>query len=152
MKNKLLRTFYSSLLYRIYLDFIYWKNKHNLEKELHASFSNYDVKSYYQQDQTQYKYQEGITQLKAKVRKAGNLEEYLKTVTDVFHLADIDNPEVIRMKQILRKFYVNKSVDVSTEKEKVGMIDQRINHYYELQKHKLEREQRRKERTDGKNT
>jgi hypothetical protein len=153
MKNKLLKTFYSSILYRLYLDYVYWKDKQSLENTLIDSLGSLKSNTYYQQDQTQHKYQEGLGLLKKAVKAAsnGNPTAYLTATGDMVKLADITDADTIKTTQILRKFYVNKSVDVRTEKDKEAMIDQRILHFYELQQHKLDREKRRKEKQNGKN-
>jgi hypothetical protein len=155
MINKLTTWFYRSIFGEWYLNYLLTRSSKQAEKDINNLFiSDFDSETAdIIQDSQQYKYQESILHLKKLVNeraKTKSYDEVLKEIDNLFSLVTTPNTTEAKIKAIIYSRAVGKTTDVKTEKDKVEMVDKRINDYYELQKHVLERQKRRLERKSGK--
>ena len=118
-----------------------------LLKELSEPVAYVPTMQYYHEDMAQAAIAEGVTRIKNKLQYAtenGKLEQQLEHA-EIVTLAENESKESKARAELLKTLYVKPEVNQDQ------MINQRINHYYQLQQHKVEREQRRKMRGKSQN-
>lgn len=120
------------------------KRERELEQEIKDTIFSKPHEYSYHNDIAQTAIAEGVYRIKNKLQSArfsGKLEEELQN-KELIALAENENVESKLTAEFLKSLYTTPEVP------KDSMIDDRISHYYELQKHKLEREERRKRRKE----
>lgn len=126
----------------IWARYLIWKKEKEISKEFNNSISYSSTTVEHHEDAIQRAVTEGVSRIKNKintmVEKGDSYDTVLRKM-DMLTLAE--NNEGQETVKILRNTFVYKQ-----EKTKEAMIDDRINHYYQLQKHKLDREKWRSQR------
>jgi hypothetical protein len=122
-----------------------WYNSDRVEDSLH-------------EHEVQKKYYNGLTLMKARLKdKAANspVEEILTqykgsedfyTQEDLLALAKDSTEFAEELTKLRASIVIYEGSDIKSDEDKEKMINDRINHYLDLQKHKLERELLRKAR------
>lgn len=128
-----------------------WWTMFFLEKEMNKEIDQ-NVNMYYhrpsteavQDDETvQQKYFNGITLMKRRLKEkmAGvDPHTYLSSnPVDLLALAKDEDAQRKALREVREAAYVFSGMDVKTEADKTKMVDERIGHYYKLQRDKEER-------------
>ena len=132
----------------LYLDLLVWWDTRKLdkfiEKELLSSVGENNA-AYYEDDVARL-YAEGIARIKGKInsrvkeRSAEEYHEVLKQVKNLISEAREETFQEARRRKMLESAYVRRGSDVKNSRDKKKMIDERIQHYQELQAYNEQRQ------------
>lgn len=130
-------SFLKNLIHR----YIVWRETRKIESEIDAVFGHnrFTLNTEIIQDETQRQYTEAVIQIKNKLKQLsnGDLKSYLAKNPEITNLAEKDKDEVI---EIMRKITIASGQDIKSEEDKTKMINDRINHYHELQRFNEEKQ------------
>lgn len=130
----------------------HWWKLRKLEKELDKELT-FDVNrtsTRIMMQQNQLKYQEGLSALKQQInaevedKTSEGFDRVLKSKDDLVSLSeDTEDSKDRLVNEVRKKMFVEFDKDIKTRKDKKDMLTKRIQHYDQLQKHKINRILRR---------